>query len=266
MANEFRKVTDQNGVDHPVTDDTRMTWTANGVLGAKNLLPATIYGLGVQSGTGSRTLGTNTDAISFVAPIKRNTDYIISKTGGNRFRVALSTTMPANGVSVEQIKDSDTETSYEFNSGNYDYVYFMTNSGSETYDNIKPMLRLASDTDPTYQPYAMTNRELTELFPTAYKTDGLTYTNLTYDSGGYCKLGKLVIVNIRAKATASNTETKITGLPGYTGANKVICAAANFSDDTYAEAYVTNGGNLIFKNSDVTADKNYVASAIYLAV
>ena len=28
---------------------------------------------------------------------------------------------------------------------------------------FKPMIRLASDTDPTYQPYAMTNRELTEL-------------------------------------------------------------------------------------------------------
>ena len=43
MANEFRKVKDASGVFHPVTDDTRVTWSANAVLGAKNLFDINAY-------------------------------------------------------------------------------------------------------------------------------------------------------------------------------------------------------------------------------
>ena len=36
MANEFRKVTDQNGVDHPVTDDNRVDWASYAKTGVHN--------------------------------------------------------------------------------------------------------------------------------------------------------------------------------------------------------------------------------------
>ena len=43
---------------------------------------------------------------------------------------------------------------------------YVTISAAYSYDNVMlyPMIRLASDSDPTYQPYAMTNRELTEIW------------------------------------------------------------------------------------------------------
>lgn len=44
------------------------------------------------------------------------------------------------------------------------YLVFNSPANGYTFDNVtlKPMIRLASDPDDTYQPYAMTNRELTE--------------------------------------------------------------------------------------------------------
>ena len=57
-----------------------------------------------------------------------------------------------NGANLSLASDSDTA------------IYcFVTITDAATLPlTIKPMIRLASDTDPTYQPYAMTNRELTE--------------------------------------------------------------------------------------------------------
>ena len=51
-----------------------------------------------------------------------------------------------------------------------------TNSGTITNAVLKPMLRLAADTDNTYQPYAMTNKQLTEAI------GDLSQTGLTGDS------------------------------------------------------------------------------------
>lgn len=50
----------------------------------------------------------------------------------------------------------------------------------------------------------------------SYTTSGLTPTNCTIVGGGYCKIGNLVIVNMRIKFTATSGIT-ITGFPSYGG-------------------------------------------------
>lgn len=62
--------------------------------------------------------------------------------------------------------------------GTYSSVYIVIRNG-QVVSNLmfKPMLRLASDPDDTYAPYAMTNKELTDKVQTVYKT-------ATVDSSG----------------------------------------------------------------------------------
>ena len=147
------------------------------------------------------------------------------------------------------------------------YVFLNGNDGdtaTATFSDF--MITFATDPDPTFAPPAMTNKELTAQFPTKYTSTGLTITNGTISEGGYCKIGNVVLVNIRLQATETGSVVDIVGLPTYTGANKVVCSGANFSDDISAYAYITNGGHLFIKASDVVASKNYVVSGMYLAV
>lgn len=53
------------------------------------------------------------------------------------------------------------------------------------------------------------------LTPMAYSTTGLSYTNCTYVAGGYCKIGSLVIVNMRITITGAiaTSVVFITGFP-----------------------------------------------------
>ena len=62
------------------------------------------------------------------------------------------------------------------------FVYFVRSGVTINNLVVKPMLRLASDPDDTYQPYAMTNRELTEALPFRFGID----SNGNY---GYYKAG-----------------------------------------------------------------------------
>lgn len=68
---------------------------------------------------------------------------------------------------------------------------------------FKPMIRLASDTDPTYQPYAMTNRELTDAVGVKTLTPTLNSIYFNGASSISCyQIGKLVIVNVAGSTIA----------------------------------------------------------------
>lgn len=162
---EFNKYSTDGGATFiDVEDSNAVHWADNTILGAKNLLPQDIIQLGLTPGT----LGTNTflsvAQTAFVAKIEQNTEYIVSRKGGNRFRVALSTDKPAVNGTCNLIFDQGSNDiySYRFNSGNYNYVYVYCQNSVGDASVIKPMLRLASDTDDTFSPYAMTNRQITE--------------------------------------------------------------------------------------------------------
>lgn len=82
---------------------------------------------------------------------------------------------------------------------------------------IKPMLRLASDPDDTYAPYAMTNRELTELATVQESavTDIISGANV-YDNTNYLvKYGKVVqmMVQLDNVTTASAWNVIICRIP-----------------------------------------------------
>ncbi len=97
---------------------------------------------------------------------------------------------------------------------------------------IYPMLRLAEDTDETYQPYAMTNKELTDRAIKTFHMD-----NAQVDSGGYCALlddanGEYIVYSI-----AINTSAYIYSQPWYMSSNgKWYTTVRNKSTGAYLES------------------------------
>ena len=206
---------------------------AQGVLGAKNLLPNTANG-GTSRG------------ITYTVNSDKSVTANGTATGGNSSHTIYEGTLPAGkylfsgGVSddfrlgLRKTSESGWRGTSVGNSvpvtieENTSYTIFVWVKDTITANNVvyKPMLRLASDPDDTYQPYAMTNRELTEnLFyknkelKSSDNLDDITKTGLYYiydsvptnspESTNYCT----VIVN-QIKGIIQQTVIKSTASAG----------------------------------------------------
>lgn len=155
----------------------------NGVLGAKNLLPnnatsQTIKGVTfTKNADGSVTAnGTATAPAELVVcydlPSLYGGRYILSgcPSGGaiNKYRITAHRVDSIDGQSGSLFDiGNGLEFTYKNTTGNARFIIYIENGVTVNNLTFKPMLRLASDPDDTYVPYAMTNRELTEnLFST----------------------------------------------------------------------------------------------------
>lgn len=128
------------------------------VLGAKNLLnTSNILNLYIDT-TNMKYASQGTPNIC-VAKVQPNTKYIITKKAGTNFRVATSQNYPANDVVITNTYANHTGTEIQITTGANDYYL-----GVYTTEDDFPtcMVRLATDPDPIYAPYAMTNKELTD--------------------------------------------------------------------------------------------------------
>lgn len=174
----------QGEIDAAVKD----VYSVMGQMGAKNLIPypfpsdsysqrgieftalsdGTINANGTNDGTGNSTF-------NFVSFTLSKGSYALNgcpaQTDNNYrcglIRVSDGTTLVSdygNGANLTLDADTDVRAFVQVMSG-------------KTADNItfKPMLRLAADTDNTYEPYAMTNKQLTDQLAT--KQDTLTFDN-----------------------------------------------------------------------------------------
>lgn len=154
---------------------------AQGVLGAKNLLPnnatsQTINGVAftVNDDGSVRVNGTATANADFAiveisdAFAPPAGEYIISRGGvSSQTNVQLYVNLFNGSTRVRQITNlySDNKCKFTLNYDGYDRInigIWIDNGKTVSNFIIYPMLRFASDPDDTYVPYAMTNRELTE--------------------------------------------------------------------------------------------------------
>lgn len=168
-----------------VEEEIEQIYADNGVLGAKNLLPypyadttKTVAGMTyTDNGDGSVTANASTattSASSFIFKrFNKNTlpkgKYIITDEGGSITNSYLAINKEnAVGVYIADLlrlypDKHKAEFTVDYNG--YELISIMIYTRANvTANNLKfyPMIRLASDPDDTYQPYAMTNRELTE--------------------------------------------------------------------------------------------------------
>ena len=218
-----------------VEEEIEQIYADNGVLGAKNLLEntastTTVNGVTftVNADKSVTVNGTATaDATIKITPnsslrsnLKEGISYILSGCpgGGSSSTYALQYSNNTNNVKYDtgsgvEFVDYDRETYPNVS------VYVLIRSGV-TASNLtfKPMIRLASDPDDTYQPYAMTNRELTDAVSVEPLTINLTAsdkaTKLRDDSR---RCGNVVNIRIQLQVTAeiaNNTEIfRLNGLP-----------------------------------------------------
>lgn len=102
--------------------------------------------------------------------------------------------------------------------------------------------------------------------PSGYSTDGLTFTDCTWVNGGYFKIGKMAVLNIRVKVTASSSVTKAyINLPNkITPSTTLIGLTAQQSTDDLPPIFsVISIGKIFMKNT--TDNKDYVISGAWLA-
>lgn len=186
--------------------EKKMNWVSNGILGAKNLNSFPYYEeAGTETGItwtvnpdGSvKATGQSSGTTSFYCHNRThpsdyelflpNGKYILSgcPNGGSSttFRIGLYSTINGNNYSYGY----DTGDGFEFTVNGDDYsdkgtyirialiIYNGYDCGQDEGLVFKPMIRFAEDTDSTWQPYAMTNKELTDIVNNVPLTAG-TYS------------------------------------------------------------------------------------------
>lgn len=177
MANEFRRVKDANGVYHPVTDDNRVSWAANGVLGAQNI---EINNLNTQT-LDDITLTVNDDkSITFSTPetgagathefllyatlVKGKTYEISGCPAGGSWSTYNHYINGGDISATGNMVDNGDGATFIANETKNVKVRIRIVSGTilTTPITFYPMIVPAEVTDNTYTEGAMTNRALTE--------------------------------------------------------------------------------------------------------
>lgn len=223
---EQRVLGAKNLLKYPYYDKTK---TADGITFTDNG-DGTISESGTSSGNGSiYYLVNHSQGFSPLAG-----DYIASCEGLiGESRISIEAWNGNTWVeTISEIRDYNSGTKITFDYVGYDHIeiYAKVANGMALQNTItiKPMLRLASDPDDTYAPYAMTNRELTETHDewTAEETVGsdlrVTFAGLN-DAYGYstpCVQDKLVSVTSMVKAGRDTNVALTFTLSGATAGDK----------------------------------------------
>ena len=186
---------------------------AQGVLGAKNLLPnivttQTKNGITWTKNSDGTLIvnGTATAAseVAIISPSSYNTAGLFQS--GRKYIYSIG--IPLNMLStygIEAYADfrNDTDTGWEdgipidtpFDGKPNKVGFYIRVKNGVTVNNLvfKPMVRLASDPDDTYQPYAMTNKELTDKTKDVAVTEVKSSLDSTYVSS--CSSFRYVVKN-----------------------------------------------------------------------
>jgi hypothetical protein len=201
--------------------------------------------------------------------------FNLSNTAGSNIQGYDGTTWVALG----NIFGTETEAEFESNSAYSKYRVNINSNNGVTFSNltIKPMIRLASIEDDTYQPYAMTNQQLTQdttalldnaevngavnMLPnnaTTQVINGVTFTvNLDKTvtvSGTQTSSPLGLLLNTDFSNLENGKTYKVTGSNGTSGRTEVL----EIRDETA-------GTNIVEQEAGVAAEFTYNSSHTYKA-
>lgn len=227
-------------------NEEKFTYADNGVLGAKNLLPNNLTTDRLHNGItyhrnsdGSITInGTNDTENVSVCGISG--DFSVYSTPIFKAGERLIFTCGADDTTNRRLLVRYTDNTYGQPLDNTVFIVpkdigmvYTQVLGGVSVDNVTiyPMVRLASDPDDTYIPYAMTNRELTDMVTVESLTVNLTpidKATILRDDSRRC--GNVVNIRIQLQVTseiANNTEIfRLDGL-SHAGWGTAILADTN---------------------------------------
>ena len=273
----IKKVEDADPTFRPYvpTNAELLSYKDNGVLGAKNWFDtsdANVVSLSnvtkTPTDTGIRiqstSAGTSRRINYYGTNLKKNTQYIfkskVTITSGIAQVVIKDNTTSNYVLTSESGSLSGGENSIPFNTGDNEdlrislYCTGSTSaSGDVTYDDL--MIYLATDTNPTHQPYAKTNRELTEV---AQQVEG-----------GYILVTKGDYTSVSVTADGVKTyQTLLNEL--YVALNTYIAAHPDEYLDIIAIRFNSNGlmynrqnrASYVFRNAQFTSEMSFVNMAV----
>ena len=229
MANEFRKVIDTNNLVHPVCDDTRVDWESYAKTGVHQWLPCNASSGSVAGVTYTRNADDSISVTTGEGTATADVTIWFTGTGWNyadgaknilqkgvKYKLvdgngdATTTTWfvgltikksdnTSAGISPNTGTDATGIYSSEFTAPNEDNIsyacYIRIANGQAINKTIKPLVKLAEDSDTSFPPYAMTNQQLTEkVTPENITSDYLTSASLT--TAGVTMLGDSRVVRI----------------------------------------------------------------------
>ena len=161
-----------NGLNDHEEEDIEGIWKANGELGAKNLLlnkatTQTVNGVTFTVNTDGTVLvdGTATATIQFeLNPsvyVGTGNKIIISGCPNVDSEYNIRLRLTEENTPTYVIDDIGESVTYEATADKYGCRIIIFNGYTANNLLFKPMIRLASDPDNTYEPYAMTNQQIT---------------------------------------------------------------------------------------------------------
>lgn len=168
---------DNTFVPYVPTNAQLLSYKDNGILGAKNLLPndivtQTINGVTFTKNSDGSISCSGTASAAITLYVSRNNtelesgNYILSGCpSGGGYGTSYAIGAAANNAFVNLGRDEGNGINFTYNKSTQNdiSIYLWVKSGQDMNGKVfYPMIRLASDTDPTYQPYAKTNTELTK--------------------------------------------------------------------------------------------------------
>lgn len=106
----------------------------------------------------------------------------------------------------------------------------------------------------------MASGTITSLFNNLTAT-GLSFSNCELVSGGYVKIGNLVIINMRISATNVERNKHITGFPGYSDQNRVSMSCLDYATNKLIPCAVDTNGDL---GIYTTETNGYMISGCYI--
>lgn len=244
---DIYSVMGQNGaknlIPYPYYEKTNtadgITWTDNG--------DGTVTANGTATQTTYFTLSTRTGDTNMTDSLIEGESYILTgcPTGGSNqtYDIFINETYGSAEVGLAFDYGSGATFTLDHKTENNYGIGVRIRSG-QTVSNLtfKPMLRLASDTDDTYQPYAKTNRQLTEVI------GDLSQTGLTGDSVA----DQLTIANNQIAArtecfiSSSNGAAQSIKI-GVIAENRIFLFACGFHTNYVLEliAISSNGANVV---------------------
>ena len=248
--------------------DNKVGWKSNGIIGAKNLLPFNLTAIKAVN-TGGTWSGNTYTSGSSVFTFNDDGTITFTGTAGTGYSITFpSFTLPKGNYILSGCpSDGSVNKWYMQSYGNVDYTsgsaildtgngFTFTLTATNTlsfaifvkngYDGstltFKPMIRLASDTDTTYQPYAMTNQQLTKHIDVAT----LPVSTITSSVGtvqtanvNLVKSGNILTykISISGLTIPANTWTSIGRFDGLASINNFL-ATANANDTTFGIASI----------------------------
>ena len=180
------------------------------VVTGKNLMSSDVYMLGTSDAElGASTFTTSSAGVGFVAKLKQNTDYVISRVGGNRSRIALSVNVPIVGGACNIINLDNDVTEKSFNSGSYNYVYIYASNTSETYETIQPMVCTDAEwtRSNTFEPYYVPVKDSKMSWEDQGMLGAINYLPRSYNGGTTQGVTYAINADEELTATWSSTPT-----------------------------------------------------------